>query len=344
MARARPMQETKTPDHYQGMSDPLVIRKDNDIVTVEGDVNYYQTDAQVTTVTVRNRPYTFTAIKVDADSNVPLEGVKFNLHRQVTVDGVTTIDLIPMIGYTGLTTDEDGIIPKINETLPAGTYELRENQGLDGYDPLPYIDFTVSPIGEITLLTQFDLVTLTKEGTEQISYVLTVGNSERKKASIWKTDQGYNTLTGASFALYKAADCDETGRPNEGAVPVKAGNVGTNGILNLGDLSIGKYYLIETHAPDGYIPAEKPIEITILSGLSGKDAVKAMQAGRESDTYDKNDAYFVNGQDEKTIQIRVWNNPGVVLPSTGGTGRMSYYLTGSLLMIISAILLKKKNK
>ncbi|MBQ6125973.1 MAG: LPXTG cell wall anchor domain-containing protein [Erysipelotrichaceae bacterium] len=33
-----------------------------------------------------------------------------------------------------------------------------------------------------------------------------------------------------------------------------------------------------------------------------------------------------------------------MLPSTGGTGRMSYYLSGSLLMIISAILLKKKNK
>lgn len=168
-------------------------------------------------------------------------------------------------------------------------------------------------------------------------------NSYRKKppVSVWKTDMDSRTITtGAEFALYKAEEFDDgNNKPKDGAVVVTTGTTGTNGILFLGELDQGEYRLLETKAPDGYNRQETAIRITVTG--SGVDA---MQGNRNSVVVAKGDEAWVEGQAEDTYQIQVWNNPGVVLPATGGPGTARYTITGMLLILAAATLLLRKRR
>ena len=179
--------ETKTPQGYHGLQGPLTLRLHNGTVAVSGaepeDYELTQGQGRTPSLTVRNHPYTFRAVKTDGDSHEPLEGVTFALHRQIKVDGVTSVDLNPMPGFEELTTNADGIIPKLDNTLPAGTYELREKETAEEYQKLEeYILFTISPTGSVSLGTHSEAVTLEekKETDGSVGYTMTVCNYSTK--------------------------------------------------------------------------------------------------------------------------------------------------------------------
>ena len=124
--------ETDSPQGWYGLQEPMKITLNGRTISVDSDNDpaYYTIDNDTEdnedpVLTVKDRPYTFEVIKMNGDDDDPMAGVVFDLHRQVTVGDVTTIDLNPMPGYKGLTTDENGLVPKIDNTLPPGTYELR---------------------------------------------------------------------------------------------------------------------------------------------------------------------------------------------------------------------------
>ena len=355
--------ETKTPQGWYGLQEPITITLVDGTLSasVEDDENkaYFvidNTDPNASTLIIKDRPYTFQVVKVDGDTNASLKGVKFALHREVTVDGVTAIDINPMPGYENLETGENGIIPSLDNTLPAGKYELREKAALDGYDVLSsYIQFTISQTGEITLGIHPEGTTLSPEQVqdmdETIAYVLTISNYRRKHVSIWKTNEGFETITtGAGFALYRAKDySDETGQPIQGKDPIASGTTGRTGeegtipgILYLGELPIGEYRLVETQAPEGYKQLTSAIKIVV-----SKDGVTAYQQEVASEVRVKGQEHWVAGQNEGNYQIRVWNvPPGVELPMTGGAGTKMFYLTG-LALILGAgfmLLIKRKRK
>ena len=56
--------------------------------------------------------------------------------------------------------------------------------------------------------------------------------------------------------------------------------------------------------------------------------------------------YWVEGQEDDTWQIRVWNNPGVTLPATGGTGTRSLTIAGALMTAAAGalFLLRRRNR
>ncbi|MBR6407211.1 MAG: InlB B-repeat-containing protein [Clostridia bacterium] len=170
------------------------------------------------------------------------------------------------------------------------------------------------------------VITVTEDG-DAITFTNT---PVTQTVSVWKTDFDFNTLTGASFVLYKAEDFnDSTGLPNNGATPVVAETaVGSDGILSLGSLPVGDYRLVETKAPAGYCPAKSAIEITVHSG-----EVMAMQEGQVAEVVRNGQTHWVTGQDEAAWQVRVWNNPGVALPNTGGLGTGLFYLLGAMMML-----------
>ena len=151
--------------------------------------------------------------------------------------------------------------------------------------------------------------------------------------SVWKTDPDGNVIkTGAAFALYKAADYDDAAqKPKENAQVIKSDTTGSNGILFLGDLEVGEYRLVETDAPDGYNLLDSAIKIIVRA-----DGVTAMQSNSNSQIAVKGDTNWVEGQADSTYQIRVWNNPGVELPSTGGPGTSMLYLLGTILTALAA--------
>ena len=175
--------ETKSPKGYSGPESPVTIRLDKGNVTVSGeDPAYYaleQGSGGTPSLILKNRPFVFRAVKIDGDSGEPLEGVHFALHRQVTVNGVTSVDLQPMAGYEDLVTGGDGSIPGLNEKLAAGTYELREKEAAEGYRTLDsHIRFAVSPTGTVSLVSGPDGAVLEKEEQEDgtLAFILSVSN------------------------------------------------------------------------------------------------------------------------------------------------------------------------
>ena len=333
--------ETSAPQGWYGLEAPMTITLNNDIIRITGvDSNYYtvMTDqsTDIVTIAVKNRPYDFKVIKMDRGSGQPLQGVKFSLYREIVVGSVHSWDPNPYPGYENLISGADGIV--IGNTLPAGKYQLRETAALSGYQTLSgYITFTVNDLGGVALEAnapeEAELTTEIQDNGSLL-YQITVTNSKVFKVSIWKTDEGFNTITtGAAFSLYKAEDYnDTTGTVNEGAAAVVSGTTRENGILALGNLTVGEYRLIETQAPAGYNLATSAVKIFVTN-----DGVTASQASQSSYVYQKGDTYWAAGQDNNTWQIRVWNNPGVELPMTGGPGTLIYTLSGIALMLGAAL-------
>lgn len=338
--------ETAAPQSYHGLEAPMKIEVNGEKVSIRGvDEAYYSVETdektKLTTITVKNRPYSFKVIKWDRGTNEPLAGVRFQLYREIVVGTVHSWDPNPYPGFEKVISDSEGILPGIDNTLPAGKYQLRETEPLPGYQALSgHVTFTVTPAGVIEAFeTQPEEAVFAKPKEQEdgsILYQITITNSKLLKVSVWKTDDGYNTITtGADFSLYKAGDYDDaTEKVKEGATPVVSGTTGTNGILALGSLVVGEYRLVETKAPAGFNLPGKAVKITVSN-----DKVEATQNGAAAEVYTKGDTNWVTGQDADTWQIRVWNDPGVELPLTGGPGRLPYTLTGIALILAAAFML-----
>jgi len=93
-------------------------------------------------------------------------------------------------------------------------------------------------------------------------------------------------------------------------------------------------------APSGYNLAASAIQITVESGK-----VMAMQSNNRSEVVTNGDPHWVAGQDDATWQIHVWNNPGVVLPSTGGPGTALFTAIGGIMTATAgAVMALRKRK
>lgn len=95
----------------------------------------------------------------------------------------------------------------------------------------------------------------------------------------------------------------------------------TEGRFEIQGLEAGAYYLKETEAPKGYNKIQKSIKIEILEDGSIKVDNNAI-----------------------TGDVRVQNNTGSILPSTGGMGTTLIYVVGSILVLASGIVLFSKRK
>ncbi len=327
--------ETRTPQGYYCPGNPIGIAQGNGQITVTGlDSQYYTlTQAEgsaMATLTFRNRPWTLEAVKIDGDTNKKLQGVHFALHKQVTVDGVTNFDLNPMPGYEDLVTDENGVLPMIDNTLPAGVYQLREKQTPDGYQALPgYIEFTVTATGAVSLLPSMagaDWVTLsrTPEGAADatIENVLTIRNYIDASLRLTKTDEAGNDLTGATFRLCKYGTSWEE-VSGYGEIDLTETASGT-----LEHLSAGRYRLEETKTPDGYVILTKYTYFNIA-----QDGTVTLTD--ENGTGDNANAYAGVDQAGGLPRITIQNTPGQALPNTGGAGATVLYVLGAVLIALS---------
>ncbi len=118
--------------------------------------------------------------------------------------------------------------------------------------------------------------------------------------------------------------------------------VGANGELHFHGLAAGTYVIEEMKAPDGYNLLEEPITVVITM-----EAPESVETGDEEAEWN----YRLEGameQEESTaeegvIKLSVVNKAGTVLPSTGGTGVVLFYIVG-LGMAVAAIALNKRKK
>ncbi|MCF2596772.1 SpaH/EbpB family LPXTG-anchored major pilin [Pseudoflavonifractor phocaeensis] len=163
------------------------------------------------------------------------------------------------------------------------------------------------------------------------------------KTYTWKVDvfkytmdgETEKALAGAKFTLSKNADGSNpialVSEGNNVYRVAKTGETGTvteittdaTGKFTIQGLDADTYYLTETKAPDGYNKLAGPI--TIVIGENG----------------------VVNGTTEAPLgvdEVKVLNQTGAELPSTGGMGTTIFYVLGGVLMAGAAILLVTKKK
>ncbi|MBQ9049195.1 MAG: LPXTG cell wall anchor domain-containing protein, partial [Lachnospiraceae bacterium] len=330
--------ETHAPQGWYGLQAPLTITlSDHNISVAEREMSdYYIIDnlSATPSLTIKDRPYEFRAVKKDADTLEPLKGVKFALHKQVEVGGVITIDLNPMPGYESLSTDENGLIPKIDNTLPAGTYELREKSRLKGYDMISgYIRFTVSDTGAITLVgtdqqpipEEASLTGPAEQPDGSLSYEMTIVNHRFADITLKKVDSSQAPLNGAKFKLCKYETSWEVVEEYENI------DMTDSATARLADLPIGWYRLTETGAPAGYIIRDNQVYFKIAFDERGNVTVTLTdETGTGPGT---NPDASVSG-----TAITVRNTPGAPLPNTGGSGTLPYTFGGIMLIIASALM------
>ena len=151
-------------------------------------------------------------------------------------------------------------------------------------------------------------------------------------------------LSGAKFVLYRMDNgvkkyATLTNNKIDGWVTDKGGATtletsGAGDILIEG-LNVGTYYLEETEAPAGYNKLTEPIEVEITattSVTSGSETVQYKNLSESSYTL------------ATDATVKVLNNAGTQLPSTGGIGTTLFYVIGGGLMAVAAVLLVTKKR
>lgn len=166
------------------------------------------------------------------------------------------------------------------------------------------------------------------------------------KKNITESSTVTGKLAGAKFTLYKA---DASGHKTN----TVAGTATTdaNGLMKFSKLDAGKYVLVETEAPAGYVLNDKeiPVEITAkLNAVTGILESYSVKINNEfTSTYK---ASYDGGTTLKTVDksgdMTLFNNykPGL-LPTTGGMGTYLFMIVGgSLIAIAVSLHLKSRRK
>lgn len=181
------------------------------------------------------------------------------------------------------------------------------------------------PMKNTTYLTYGDKNTKTEES---------VTNTYTYGIPVFKYTGTDTPLANAKFILSKKADASETdaikfnrdGNLYRYDASQRSGNTTltswTDGYIKIQGLEAGVYYLKETEAPKGYNKIQKSIEIEILSDGTIKVDGTAIADGI----------------------VKVQNNTGSILPSTGGMGTTLIYVVGSILVLASGMVLFNKRK
>ena len=151
-------------------------------------------------------------------------------------------------------------------------------------------------------------------------------------------------LAGATFQLsrdeagaqvIKLVKVDDTtyrlALPTETEGVVDTITTGETGALVINGLADGTYYLTETKAPRGYNLLREPVEVKIDHTTAN---------GKLTETS------FVADQTETDTSgvVKVENNAGAELPSTGGIGTTVFYVLGSAMALGAVILLVTKKR
>ena len=95
-----------------------------------------------------------------------------------------------------------------------------------------------------------------------------------------------------------------------------------SGKFNITGLNSGTYYLKEIEAPKGYNKLKNPIKVVI-----SKEGTITVDNGTTS-----------------VDKVKVQNNTGTILPSTGGNGTSLIYFLGAVLALVSGVVLITKQR
>lgn len=162
---------------------------------------------------------------------------------------------------------------------------------------------------------------------------------------VFKYTGSNKALEGAKFKLYTDERCDD----DNNALKFKKNNdnkyryVQTttqdgdiiltslkDGHIDIEGIKEGVYYLKEIEAPKGYNKLKDPIKVKISD--SGQVSIlKSVPGGTET-------------SEAITDYVKVLNNTGTILPTTGGNGTSLIYFLGAVLALVSGVVLITKQR
>lgn len=151
-------------------------------------------------------------------------------------------------------------------------------------------------------------------------------------------------LAGATFQLsrdeagtevIKLIKVDDTtyrlALPTETDTAVDTITTGETGALVINGLADGTYYLTETKAPRGYNLLREPVKVTVAHKTENGKLTETSFVGNQTET-------------DTSGVVKVENNAGAELPSTGGIGTTAFYVLGSAMALGAVILLVTKKR
>lgn len=215
--------------------------------------------------------------KVDAETGkiIKLEGASFKLRKKggdfITMEKVSDeidpeydddITAKEIEKVDTFTTDETGTVT-LPQSLKAGTYEVCEVHAPNNYvindEP---VEFTIEadPDPELTdmqKLTPLTIVQVKDVPTKGSLQIFKKGQQLSGKEDNGKFIYKKEPLAGAEFTLY--ANEDIMSPDNNGDIVYKkgaevaTGTTDEDGLLEVNKIPLGKYYYLETKAPDGFV-------------------------------------------------------------------------------------------
>lgn len=295
------------------------------------------------------------------DSNSAGIGDTVNFSITITVKDGAPKNYVLHDKLSGLTFNPDSLEVKVGtETLTPNTDYTLETNPTDGdsFD----VNFTNGKLqtNDVVVVTYSATVAANatiagagNKNTAKLEYNGKDSTTEETTTYVWKLNVHKYTLnstnkevalSGAKFVLYRMDGGTKkyaklTNNKIDSWVTDKGGattlETSGEGDILIEGLNVGTYYLEETEAPAGYNKLTKPIEVKIT-------ATPDVTGVSETVEYkNQNDSTYTPATD---ATVKVLNEAGTQLPSTGGIGTTLFYVIGGGLMAVAAVLLVTKKR
>lgn len=293
--------------------------------------------------------------------------VKFTIQITVKDKAPVNYKLVDEMteGLTFVKNETYPLTVTVNEnTLDAANYKVAETTEPRGFT----LTFNNNAEGSASILKTGDVVTVTYYAQiNENAKIADEANVNKAKVEygtnshteydttetyVWKMNivkytmeqETEKKLAGATFKLsrdeagaqvIKLVKVDDTtyrlALPTETEGVVDTITTGETGELVINGLADGTYYLTETKAPRGYNLLREPVKVKIDHTTAN---------GKLTETS------FVADQTETDTSgvVKVENNAGAELPSTGGIGTTAFYVLGSAMALGAVILLVTKKR
>lgn len=299
--------------------------------------------------------------------------VKFTIRITVNDKAPVNYKLVDEMtkGLTFVNDAEHPLTVTVNgSALAAANYQVAETTELRGFT----LTFNNNAEGSASILKTKDVVTVTYYAQINENAVIadeanvnkarveygTNSHTEYDKTEtyVWKmnivkytmeqttgSDQAKEKmLAGATFQLsrdtagaqvIKLVKVDDTtyrlALSTETNTAVDTITTGETGELVINGLADGTYYLTETKAPRGYNLLREPVKVTVAHKTENGKLTETSFVGNQTET-------------DTCGVVKVENNAGAELPSTGGIGTTAFYVLGSAMALGAVILLVTKKR